>query len=125
MNRSKVISDPICVNDNLYATIEIEKNTKNIELLKNKYTNLREKGTDKYVIFKKLDHFKCKINNKQYCNIISIECLICYDEKLCSKNETEDLLYYYHPSLGKSYIASKLAIVYTPKKYDIKLQPVF
>ncbi len=125
MSRSKVISDPICMKNGLYATIEIEKNTKSIEKLKNKYFNTREKGDDKYVIFKKIDNFKCKSNPRQICNVVSIECFICYDENMCSKNETEDLLYYYHPSLGKSYIASKLAIVYKPKKCDIKLQPIF
>jgi len=125
MSSQIITSDPICVNDNLYATIEIDKNTKSIQKLQDKYFKTHQNGSDKYVIFKKHVNFKCKTNGKQFCNVIAIECFICYDEQLCSKNETEDLLYFLHPSLGKGYIASKLSIVYKPKKNDIILQPIF
>jgi len=119
------VSEPMCIEDGIHASIKIEKNTKNVEKLKNKYFSTYEKGNDKYVIFKKTVDLRCKTYAKQACNIIAIECFICYDEKLCSVNETEDILYNIHPSLGKAYIASKLAIVYKPKKNEIKLQSIF
>jgi hypothetical protein len=125
MSRSKISSDPICLDDGLYATVEIERNTKNVEALKNKYHNTREKGNDKYAIFKKEVNLKCKTNGRQICNIVSIECYICYNNQLTVKNELEDTLLYHHPSLGKNYIASKLAFIYKPKKNELKIQAIF
>ena len=126
MSRSKISSDPICLDDGLYATVEIERNTKHVESIKNKYHSTCEKGNDKYAIFKKEVNLRCKTNGRQMCNIVSIECYVCYSkDKITVKNELEDTLLYYHPSLGKTFIAAKLAFVYKPKKNELKIQSIF
>ncbi len=119
----RIVSDRIDIGNHIYATVEIERNTKNVSRLHEKITNVKDHNRDNYAIFKKSLNLKMFANENQIINIVGIECYICYDEKLV--HSFEDSLLYLHESLGPSFIAAKLAIIYKKKKKSVKIEPLF